>query len=75
MPISIRLPNDIDARLADLAARTGRSKTYYVTEAIREHLEDLEDLYLAERELIEVRAGRSVLVPLEEVMRQYGLEN
>ncbi len=75
MPISIRLPGDLEARLTDLSARTGRSKTYYVTAAICEHLDDLEDLYLAERELVEVRAGRSVPVPLGEIMTQYGLED
>lgn len=75
MPLSIRLPKDVEARLADLAAQTGRSKTYYVTEAIREHLGDLEDIYLAERELTEVRAGRSAPVPLSEVMAEYGLED
>lgn len=75
MPISIRLPSDVEARLTALSAQTGRSKTYYVTEAICEHLDDLEDLYLAERELIEVRAGRSVPAPLSEIMTQYGLED
>ena len=75
MPISIRLPGDIDARLTSLSAQTGRSKTYYVTEAICEHLDDLEDLYLAERELIEVRAGRSVPISLQTVMTQYGLDD
>lgn len=75
MPISIRLPGDVEARLAALAARTGRSKTYYVTEAIREHLEDLEDIYLAEQELAEVRAGRSGTRPLAEVMADHGLED
>ena len=42
--------------------------------AIREHLDDLEDLYLAEQRLIEIRAGRSQTVPLEEVMKRYGME-
>lgn len=75
MPISIRLPEEIEHRLNELAARTGRSKTFYATEAIQEHLDDLEDLYLAEQSLIEVRAGRSETIPLEEVMRQYGIES
>lgn len=35
-------------RLADLARRTGRSKTFYARQAIEQHLEDLEDLYLAD---------------------------
>lgn len=75
MPLSVRLPGDVEARLTALAAQTGRSKTYYVTQAICEHLDDLEDVYLAERELIEVRAGRSVTVSLQEAMTEYGLED
>ena len=75
MPISIRLPEEIEHRLNELAARTGRSKTFYATEAILEHLDDLEDLYLAEQRLVDIRTGRSQAVSLEEVMRRYGLEN
>lgn len=74
MAISIRLPSDVEARLQNLAARTGRSKTYYVTEAICEHLDDLEDIYLAEQRLIDIRAGKFQAVPLDEVMKRYGME-
>jgi RHH-type rel operon transcriptional repressor/antitoxin RelB len=74
MPLSIRLPENIEARLNSLAALTGRSKTYYVTEAICEHLEDLEDLYLAEREYAAIKAGKSKTIPVEEVMKSYGME-
>ena len=72
--VSIRLPDDVSARLQALAQLTGRSKTFYMIEAIREHLDDLEDLYLAEQRLIDHRAGKTAAVPLEEVMRRYGLE-
>ena len=72
--VSLRLPDDVFTRLQDLAQRTGRSKTFYMVEAIREHLDDLEDVYLAEQRLSEHRAGRSQAVPLEEVMKRYGLE-
>jgi RHH-type rel operon transcriptional repressor/antitoxin RelB len=75
MPLSLRLPADVEKRLTALSAETGRSKTYYVTEAIREHLSDLEDLYLAERELREVRAGRSDTITLAEAMKRYGVED
>jgi RHH-type rel operon transcriptional repressor/antitoxin RelB len=75
MPLSLRLPADVEQRLTALAAETGRSKTYYATEAIREHLSDLEDLYLAERELREVRAGRSDTITLAEAMKRYGVED
>ena len=73
MAISIRLPIDVEIRLKNLAALTGRSKTYYVTEAILEHLNDLEDLYLAERELEAIRAGTSTTTPLADVMKRYGM--
>ena len=47
--LAIRLPNEIEMRLEALAKATGRTKTYYAREAILEHLEDLEDIYLAEQ--------------------------
>lgn len=59
MPVSLRLPEDLNKRLSSLAAQTGRSKTFYMLEAIERHIEDLEDLYLAEQRLLDVRAGRS----------------
>ena len=71
--VSIRLPDDVSSRLQDLAQLTGRSKTFYMIEAIREHLDDLEDLYIAENRLIEIRAGRSKTYSLEEVERSLGL--
>lgn len=45
--LAIRLPEKIEHRLADLAAKTGRTKTYYVRKAILQHLDELEEKYLA----------------------------
>ena len=45
--LAIRLPEEIEARLTDLAAKTGRTKTFYAREAILQHLDDMEDKYLA----------------------------
>ena len=75
MSVSLRLPEDLSDRLQRLAERTGRSKTFYMLEAIREHIDDLEDLYVAEQRLIEHRAGKTQAVPLEDVMKRYGLED
>ena len=52
-----------------------RSKSDYVTEAILEYLEDLADLHLAEQRLREIQNGKSKTVPLEEVLKRYGMEN
>ena len=72
--LAIRLPERIEKRLARLAKRTGRTKTYYAREAILKHLEDMEDVYIAEKRLAEIRAGRVRTIPLEKVMRRYGLK-
>ena len=45
--LAIRLQPDIEKRLDRLAKETGRTKTFYAREAILQHLEDLEDYYLA----------------------------
>lgn len=46
--LAIRLPSAIEERLAALAKRTGRSKSWYVRQAILAHLDALENRYLAE---------------------------
>jgi RHH-type rel operon transcriptional repressor/antitoxin RelB len=72
--LAIRLPESIEKRLNRLAKRTGRTKTYYAREAILQYLDDLEDIYFAEKELEAIRSGRAKPVPLEKVMRRYGME-
>ena len=49
--LAIRLPKEIEARLTDLAARTGRTKTFYAKEAILEHIDEIENKYLATHRL------------------------
>ena len=46
--LAIRLPQTIEDRLDVLAGETGRTKTALAREAILEHIDDLEDFYLAE---------------------------
>ncbi|MGL4870143.1 MAG: type II toxin-antitoxin system RelB family antitoxin [Aeromonas veronii] len=73
--LAIRLPSEIEERLAHLAQETGRTKTYYAREAILTHLEDLEDYYLAERVMDKVRKGEERLFSLDDVERDLGLES
>lgn len=64
---SLRLPDDIGQRLTELAKKTGRSKTFYILEAIREHLDDLEDIYIAEATLERIRRGKEKIYTSEEI--------
>ncbi|MBD3768019.1 MAG: TraY domain-containing protein [Gammaproteobacteria bacterium] len=71
--LAIRLPAEVEDRLSMLAQATGRTKTFYAREAILKHLDDLEDLYLAEQRLLDIRAGKSRTYTLEEVEKSLGL--
>jgi RHH-type rel operon transcriptional repressor/antitoxin RelB len=68
--LAIRLPAPIEKRLEKLARRTGRTKTFYAREAILRHLEDLEDVYLAERVLDRIRTGEERTIPLKDVTQR-----
>lgn len=67
--LAIRLQPDIEKRLDRLAKKTGRTKTFYAREAILQHLDDLEDYYLAAEAAR--NPGRSFTS--EEAKRELGL--
>lgn len=49
--LAIKLDPEVERRLAAVAARTGRSTADHVQDAILSHLEDLEDVQIAEERL------------------------
>ncbi|WP_406671988.1 DUF6290 family protein [Natronospira sp.] len=67
MPTTVRLSPEAENRLNQLAKATGRSKAFYLRRLVEDHLDDLEDIYLAEQRLEELRAGRSHTVKAEDV--------
>jgi RHH-type rel operon transcriptional repressor/antitoxin RelB len=73
--IAVRLPEEIETRLDNLAKKTGRTKTFYIREAILDQLEDLEDAYLAENTLAEIRTGKQKTIPLEDLAAEYGISH
>lgn len=73
MPTSVRLPEEIESRLDALARNTGRSKAFYIREALLEYLDDLEDIYLAQAVLERVRKGEERTYTLDEVERELDL--
>lgn len=73
--LAVRLPQSIEKRLDTLARRTGRTKSFYVRQAILQHLEDLEDVYLADLTLQRIREGKERTIPIEKLLKRYGLED
>ncbi len=45
--LAVRLPAELEKRLDKLAKKTGRTKTFYVREALADHIDELEDVYLS----------------------------
>lgn len=73
--LSIRLPDEIEQRLNVLANATRRPKSFYVREALERSLEDIEDAYFAEAAYERFKTSGVKTIPLEQVMREYGLES
>ena len=62
--LSLRLDPETEKRLTELAAKTGRTKSYYAREALLAHLDEMEDRYIA-IERLEHPAKRWSLEELE----------
>ncbi len=69
--IAVRMAPEIEERLARLARLTGRTKTYYVREALELHLSEMEEVYLAERVLKDVRRGKEETLSLDSLIEKY----
>ena len=71
--LAVRLEKDLEERLERLAAKTGRTKTFYAREAIEAHLDDLEDFYLAQERLADFRSEDAI--PLARLTAELGLDD
>jgi RHH-type transcriptional regulator, rel operon repressor / antitoxin RelB len=67
--MSVRVPTEIFKRLESLSKKTGRTSTFYLREALEEHLDDLEDIYLAEQALERLQQGQEQILSNEEFWR------
>ncbi|WP_312796274.1 DUF6290 family protein [Tianweitania sp.] len=68
--LALRLPAELEQRLEDLARKTGRTKSFYAREAIVEHIDDLEDMYLVRERL----SDEPEYVSFDEVVQNLGLD-
>lgn len=75
MPTSVRLAPEIEARLDRLAARTGRTKAYYLREIIETGVDELEDYYLAADTVERIRKGEEGVVSIDRARAELDLED
>ena len=75
MATSIRLPEDIEQRLDALAEKTGRTKAFYIREMILNHIDEMEDYYLAAEVVERMRKGQERMFSAREVRHDLGLDD
>lgn len=73
--LTLRLPKELEDRLDRLAKETGRTKTFYIKQAIEDRIEEIEDIYLSEKVLENLRAGKEKVYSIDEVKKDCGLED
>ena len=71
--LAIRIKPELEKRLAILAERTGRTKSFYARAALEEYIEDLEDHFLAEEAMKTYDPAENIT--LAELKRLYGLDD
>lgn len=75
MTTTVRLPDELEARLAKVAQQSGQPKSYYLRSLLEENIERLEWEMALERKAADIRAGRRPTYSLEEVERELGLDD
>jgi predicted DNA-binding protein len=72
---TVQFDVETEQRLSALAAKGGKQPDALIKEAVLDYLEDLEDYYAAEAASERIKAGEESTLPLEEVMRDLGLDD
>ena len=75
MATSIRLPDDVERRLDALAEKTGRTKAFYIREMILNHIDEIEDYYLAADVVERIRKGKERVHSSKAVRNELGLDD
>lgn len=70
---ALRIPEDLANRYDRLAKSTGRTKTFYMTEALAAEIDRLEYEYGLIKKVEDFRAGRLETVTLDELEESLGL--
>ncbi len=72
--VSVRLPADLKRRLDALGSSTGRPATFYVREALEEHLGELEYAYQLRGEVEAIRRGELATIDNDALKPELGID-
>ena len=75
MTVTIELDAETEQRLQALAARTGEKTSDLLRNAVANGMEDLEEYFNAGEVLERLKKGEEKTYPLDQVMRELGLED
>lgn len=70
---TFRTTPELKSRIEHLSKETHRSTSFYYNLLLEDYLDDLEDIYLSEKILTDIRSGKEKTVPAEEVYAKAGL--
>lgn len=70
---SMRIPTELNERYSRLAKETGRSRSFYVNEALQEAIDRFEYEYGILKDIEDYRAGRLETYSIDEVRAHCGL--
>jgi RHH-type rel operon transcriptional repressor/antitoxin RelB len=72
--VAVRLPADLDKELSTLSTETGRSKSYYMIEALKRYMEDMEDRFTLEKAIKEFYEGNQKTYTTDEIAKELGID-
>ncbi len=71
--VTVRLPQELETELNSLVATTGRTKSFYLTEALKYYLEDMQDRFELEKAIKDFYNGNQKTYSSEELREEFGL--
>ncbi len=70
---SFRTTPELKKRMDYLAKKTHRTTSFYYNVLLEDYLDDIEDIYLSEKILSEIRSGKQKTYSSDEVYKELGL--
>jgi RHH-type transcriptional regulator, rel operon repressor / antitoxin RelB len=71
--VTVRLPQELETELNTLVADTGRTKSYYLIEALKYYLEDMQDRFELEKAIKDFYNGNQKTFSSEELRAEFNV--